>query len=170
MIKRTLTLASLGLVSLGLAALTAPCARAELKAGANLAPYEIKNTATGEQYCQMCQYGSKPATVAAYGKFEDAAFWTDLKTLQTYHEKFPQAGFFAQVLDSTDAKAIQAKAKTEGITFPVVVAADKSWNNVYKVDASRTVYVSKNFKVVYSTVGLDAKPELEAKLKSELKG
>ena len=74
------------------------------------------------------------------------------------------------MLDSTDAKAIQAKAKTQGITFPVVYAADKDWNDVYKVDASRTVYVSKNFKVVYSTVGLDAKPELEAKLKSELKG
>lgn len=165
MIKRTLTLAAVGL-----AALATTSARAELKAGANLAPYEIKNTATGEQYCQMCKYGSKPATVAAYGKFEDAAFWTDLKTLQAYHEKFPQAGFFAQVLDSTDAKAIQAKAKAEGITFPVVYAADKEWNSIYKVDASRTVYVSKNFKVVYSTVGLDAKPELEARLKSELKG
>lgn len=167
MFKRTLTLAVLGFAALA----TSP-ARAELKAGANLAPYEIKNTATGEQYCQMCKYGSKPATVAAYGKFEDAAFWADLKTLQTYHEKFPQAGFFAQVLDSTDAQAIQAKAKAQGITFPVVYASDKDWNNVYKVDASRTVYVSKNFKVVYSTVGLDGKPstELEARLKSELKG
>lgn len=167
MIKKTLTLAVLGLAALG--ANTA--ARAELKAGANLAPYEIKNTATGKEYCQMCAYSSKPATVAAYGKMEDAGFWKDLKTLQGYNEKFPQAGFYAQVLDSTDAAAISAKAKANGITFPVVVAADKDWNKVYQVDASRTVYLSKNFKVVYSTVGLDnVSAELEAKLKSELKG
>lgn len=167
MLKHPLVLAALGF-----AALTATSARAELSAGASLAPYEIKNTATGKEYCQMCAYSSKPATVAAYGKLNDAGFWTDLKTLQAYHEKYPQAGFFAQVLDSTDTQAIQAKAKAEGITFPVVVAADQDWNKIYKVDASRTVYVSKNFKVVYSTVGLEGRPvsELEAKLKGEMKG
>ena len=158
-------------VTLLLAATAPTFLRAELKPGADLAPYEVKNTATGKEYCQMCAYGAKPATVAAYGKLDDAAFWADLKKLQAYHTRFPEAGFFAQVLDSTDAKAIAAKAKANGITFPVVYATEANWNDVYKVDASRTVYVSKKFRVVYSTVGLDDQPtaELEARLRQELK-
>lgn len=135
--------------------------RASLQAGANLGPYEVKNTATGKEYCQMCAYSSKPATVAAYGKLNDEAFWADLKKLQAYQDRYPEAGFFAQVLDSTDAKAIAAKAKANGITFPVVYATDKDWNDLYKVDTSRTVYVSKKFRVVYSTIGLDDKPNAE---------
>ncbi len=136
----------------------ASLAQAELKPGANLAPYEVHNTATGKEYCQMCAFSSKPATVAAYGKLNDAAFWADCEKLQTLANEHKEAGIFAQVLDSQDAAAIQAEAKKHGITFPVVYAKDKEWNDTYKVDGlSRVVYYSHNFKVAWSQVGLDEK-------------
>ena len=132
--------------------------RATLSPGANLAPYEIHNTADGEEYCQMCAYGSKPATIAAYGKLADTAFWADLEKLEALHKQFPSAGFFAQVLDSRDAAAIQTEAKKHGITFPVVYPVEADWDDVYKVEGvSRTVYYSKEFKVAWSSVGLDEK-------------
>lgn len=133
-------------------------AQAELKPGANLAPYEVYNTATGKEYCQMCAFSSKPATVAAYGKLNDADFWADCEKLQKLANEHKDAGIFAQVLDSKDAAAIQAEAKKRGITFPVVFAKDKEWNNTYKVDGvSRVVYYSHKFKVGWSQVGLDEK-------------
>ena len=39
---------------------TAP-SRAELPPGANLLPYEIHNTASGKEYCQMCAYAETPS-------------------------------------------------------------------------------------------------------------
>lgn len=133
-------------------------AQAELKPGANLAPYEVHNTSTGKDYCQMCAFSSKPATVAAYGKLQDADFWADCEKLQKLANEHREAGIFAQVLDSTDAAAIQAEAKKHGITFPVVYAKDADWNNTYKVNGeSRVVYYSKSFKVGWSQVGLDDK-------------
>lgn len=147
-------------------------ANATLQPGANLAPYEIHNAATGKEYCQMCAYGSKPATIAAYGKLGDAAFWADLEKLESLKRAHPGAGYFAQVIDSTDAAAIQAEAKKHGITFPVVYAVDKDWESVYKVGGvSRTIYYSKNFKVAWSSVGLDKKSlaAIEAKLAEEAK-
>ncbi len=155
------------LPALALAAVT--IAHAELKPGANLAPYEVHNTESGKEYCQMCAYSSKPATVAAYGKLGDAAFWADLTKLQKLQDEHKGAGFFAQVIDSNDAAAIHTEAKKHGITFPVVYAKDKDWNNVYKVDGvSRTVYYSHDFKVAWSKVGLDEKDlaALDEKLKA----
>lgn len=133
-------------------------AQAELKPGANLAPYEIHNTATGKEYCQMCAFSSKPATVAVYGKLNDAAFWADCEKLQKLAGEHKEAGIFAQVLDSEDATAIQAEAKKHGITIPVVYAKDKDWNDTYKVNGmSRVVYYSHDFKIGWSQVGLDDK-------------
>lgn len=133
-------------------------AQAELKPGANLAPYEVHNTATGKEYCQMCAFSSKPATVAAYGKLNDAGFWADCEKLQKLADEHKGAGIFAQVIDSEDGAAIQAEAKKHGITFPVVYAKDKDWNDVYKVNGlSRVVYYSREFKVSWSQVGLDEK-------------
>ena len=155
-----------------LAAFALSSAGAALPPGSNLAPYEIHNTASNEDYCQMCAFSSKPATVAAYGKLGDAAFWSDLEKLQTLQKEHPAAGFFAQVLDSTDTKAIQAEAKKHGITFPVVYAVEKDWEDTYKVGGvSRTVYLSKNFKVDWSNVGLDEKSlaAVKAKLDTEAK-
>ncbi len=130
---------------------------AGLQPGANVLPYEIHNTASGEQYCQMCQYADRPATIAAYGKLHDTAFWQDLEKLQALQKAHQSFGFFGQVLDSTDSAAIQAEAKKHGITFPLVYAVDPEWEKVYQVGgASRTVYYSNNFKIGWAGVGLDA--------------
>ncbi len=132
--------------------------RAELKPGADLLPYEIHNTENGKEYCQMCAYSSRPATVAAYGKLGDEAFWTDLQRLQKLQGSYREFGCFGQVLDSTDSKAIQDAAKQHGITFPVVFAVDPDWEKTYQVKGiSRTVYFSRDFKVEWSSVGLDDK-------------
>ena len=127
-----------------------------LAPGANVLPSEIHNTSTGEDYCQMCQYAERPATIAAYGKLHDEAFWKDLEKLQTIQKAHKNFGFFAQIFDSTDSTAIQAEAKKHGITFPVVYATDPDWEKVYQVGGvSRTVYYSTNFKVLWVGVGLD---------------
>jgi hypothetical protein len=152
------------------AAAFASAARAELPAGANVLPYEIHNTATGKEYCQMCAYSERPGTVAAYGKLGDPQFWADLEKLQALEASHKNIGFFGQVLDSTDSAAIQAEAKKHGITFPVVYAVDPNWEQVYKVDGvSRTVYYSSNFKINWSGIGLDDKAvaAIESKIKSD---
>ena len=94
---------------------------AGLAPGANVLPYEIHNTATGKEYCQMCAYSERPATVAAYGNIHDEQFWADLEKLQAVQKDHPNYGFFGQVLDSSDSKAIQDEAKKHGVNFPCCV-------------------------------------------------
>ena len=157
------------LLSITAAASFTPLARAELPSGANVLPYEIHNTATGQEYCQMCAYDERPATVAAYGKLGDPQFWADLEKLQALQETHKNIGFFGQVLDSTDSTAIQAEAKKHHITFPVVYAVDPAWEQTYKVEGvSRTVYFSSQFKIGWSGIGLDDKSVaiIESKIKS----
>ncbi|MDX1950818.1 MAG: hypothetical protein SFY81_01470 [Verrucomicrobiota bacterium] len=145
---------------------------AALKPGDSLTPYEIKNVATGKEYCQVCQYGGKPAKVIAFGKLDDAEFWADLKKLQTIADKNKEVGVFAQVLDSKDIKAIKAAADKNGITFPVVVAVEKDWDNAYKVEGvSRTVYYAKKQTIAWTGVGLDDKAveALKSKIAADVK-
>ena len=149
---------------------SAAVAHAGLQPGANVLPSEVRSAATGEEYCQMCAYSSRPATVAIYGKLHDEAFWTDAAKLQALQDKHKNFGFFAQVLDSTDAAAIQAEAKKHGITFPVVYTADPDFEKVYQVGGvSRTVYYSTDFKIGWSGVGVDdaAVAAIEAKIKAD---
>ncbi len=83
-------------------------ASASLKPGDSLTPYEIQNCDTGKKYCQVCAYSDKAAKIIAFGKLDDAKFWADLKQLQTLHAGYEAKGLgvFAQVIDSTDTKAI----------------------------------------------------------------
>lgn len=146
---------------------------AGLQPGANVLPYEIHNTSSGEEYCQMCQYADRPATIAAYGKLHDEAFWQDLEKLQALQKTHKNFGFFGQVLDSTDSKEIQAEARKHGIAFPVVYAVDPDWEKVYQVGGvSRTVYYSNNFKMAWTGVGLNdaALATIAGKIKSEPQG
>ena len=146
---------------------------AGLQPGANVLPYEIHNTSTGDEYCQMCQYAERPATIAAYGKLHDEAFWKDLEKLQALQKEHRNFGFFGQVLDSTDSAAIQAEAKKHAITFPVVYAVDPDWEKVYQVGGvSRTVYFSNNFKIQWAGVGLDdpALTAITGKIKANPQG
>lgn len=155
------------------AVFSAGTVRAELKPGADLLPYEVHNTDNGREYCQMCAYSNRPGTVAAYGKLEDEAFWTDLQRLQRLQDEHHSFGFFGQVLNSTDSAAIQVAAKKHGITFPVVYAVDPDWEKTYQVNGvSRTVYFSSQFKVQWSSVGLDdqALAAISSKLASNHQG
>jgi hypothetical protein len=135
-------------------------AQASLKPGDSLTPYEIQNSETGQKYCQVCAYSSKAAKIIAFGKLSDEQFWADLKKLQSLHASFGEKGLgvFAQVIDSKDTKAINEAAKKHGITFPVVVALEKDWNDAYKVDGvSRTVYYAQKNRVAWTGVGLSDK-------------
>ena len=144
--------------------------RAGLAPGANVLPYEIHNTDNGKEYCQMCAYAERPATIAAYGNLHDEGFWADLVKLQAEQKAHPNFGFFGQVLDSTNSEAIQEAAKKHGITFPVVYAVDPAWEDTYQVGkVSRTIYYSSQFKIGWSGTGLDDKSlaAIEGKIKSD---
>jgi peroxiredoxin len=149
-------------------------AQAALKPGDKLQPYEIKNTATGEQYCQVCKYGPKAGKIVAFGKLNDEKFWADLKELQGLQNRYDKLGVFAHIIDSTDAKAIQEVAKKNGITFPVVMGTDDSVDKIYKVHGeSRVIYYAKqNNEIVWSNVGLDGKAggKLAKKVSKDLRG
>ena len=149
-------------------------AHAGLKPGDSLTPYEIKNVENGKEYCQVCAYAGKAGKVVAFGKLKDENFWADLKKLQELQTSYSKLGVFAQVIDSKDAKAINAAAKKHGITFPVVVAKQKDWDKAYKVEGvSRTIYYAQgNNKIVWTGVGLDdsADSQLKEKVKKDLAG
>lgn len=165
--KKILTLiASLSLVTL---------ASASLKPGDSLTPYEIQNCDSGQKYCQVCAYSPKAAKIIAFGNINDAAFWADLKKLQKLHSGYDAMGLgvFAQVIDSKDTKAINAKAKEHGITFPVVIAVEKDWDEAYKVEGvSRTIYYAQKNRVAWTGVGLsdEALAKLTEKVKEDAKG
>lgn len=153
----------------------ASVASASLKRGDSLTPYEIKNAETGKKYCQVCAYSPKAAKIVAFGKMDDAKFWSDLQELQKLHASYNDKGLgvFAQVIDSSDIKAIDAKAKKMGIKFPVVVAVEKDWDEAYKVEGvSRTIYYAKKNRIAWTGVGLDdaTVSALEAKVKKDAKG
>lgn len=153
----------------------ASVATASLKPGDSLTPYEIKNAETGKKYCQVCAYSPKAAKIVAFGKMDDAKFWADLQELQKLHASYDAKGLgvFAQVIDGTDIKAINAKAKKLGIQFPVVIAVEKDWDEAYKVDGvSRTIYYAQKNRIAWTGVGLDADTvsALETKVKKDAKG
>jgi hypothetical protein len=148
-------------------------AHAALKPGDSLSPYEIKNVATGQQYCQVCAYGAKLGKVVAFGKLNDDAFWADLKRLQALQDSYKNLGVFAQVIDSKDTKAIKAAAEKHGIKFPVVIAMKKDWDHAYHVQGvSRTIYYAQqDNKIVWtSTSGLNeqSSTDLAARVKKDI--
>jgi hypothetical protein len=147
-------------------------AQAALKPGDSLSAYEIKNVETGKQYCQVCAYGAKAGKIIAFGKLNDESFWADLKKLQALQNQNSKLGVFAQVIDSKDSDAIKAAAKKNGITFPVVVAVKRDWDDAYKVHGvSRTIYFAQqDNKIVWTSVGLneESATELQTKVKKHL--
>jgi hypothetical protein len=157
---------------LSLAAISlAGIASAALKPGDSLTPYTIKNVENGKEYCQVCAYGSKTAKIVAFGNLNDEAFWADLKKLQALQSGQSKLGVFAQILDSKDIDAIKAAAARNGITFPVVVAAEKNWDKAYDVKGvSRTIYYAQRNRIAWTAVGLNDKAtgELEASVKRDL--
>jgi|SRR5579883_2254533 len=146
--------------------------QAALQPGDHLTPYTIHNVSTGKEYCQVCAYGTKAAKVVAFGKLNDAAFWADLQKLQTIQKANPDLGVFAQIIDSNDSNAIKAEAAKHGITFPVVVAVEKDWNQKYQVNGQSRIiyYAQQKNNIVWTSVGLDGKAagELANQVKKDL--
>lgn len=149
-------------------------AAAALQKGDHLQPYEVKNSRTGDEYCPVCSLGAKAGKIVAFGKLEDEGFWDDLQKLQAYLGQYPKLGVFAQVIDSDDLAAVKATAAKHGIKFPVVVAVEKDWDDIYKVGGvSRTIYYAKeDNEIVWTAVGLESATgtELESRLKADLAG
>ena len=106
-------------------------AHAGLKHGDSLTPYEVKNVETNKEYRQACACARKGVDVVAFGKLKDEKFWGKLKIIQKMWTRNNKLRAIAQIIDSEDAKAIQAAAEEHGITFPVIVAKQNQWDNAY---------------------------------------
>ncbi len=140
--------------------------------GGKLSAFQILNCDDGEEYCQVCRYGSNPKLMAV-GSADDEAFRKDLKDLDAIVKKYgaDKVKAFAVITDIEGGKAItpkdaeaakaQAKAlKAElGVDFPIVVPAPEDggkneiWEDYYNITKSRTVMFSDSRnKVTYSAV------------------
>ena len=103
-----------------------------LKHGDSLTPYEVKNVETNKEYRQACACARKGVDVVAFGKLKDEKFWGKLKIIQKMWTRNNKLRAIAQIIDSEDVNAIKAAAEEHGITFPVVVAKQKEWDNAYR--------------------------------------
>lgn len=152
--------------------------------GGKFSPFDIVNCDTGEEYCQVCKFGSNPK-IMAVGTLEDPAFKEDLKNIEALVAKYGEdkVKAFAVITDLQDgkaktpapevadkAKALKAEMK---LSMPVVVpardeqAGNKIWEEYYNVTKSRTVMFSNGRnEVKYSAVA----PTDLAKLDEAIKG
>lgn len=141
--------------------------------GERFAPFEIINCDTGDEYCQVCKFGSSPKIMAA-GTFGDKDFEADLKAIDALVQEFgdDKVKAFAVVGEIKDGKLVtpvgnkddmQAKAKelrdTLGVSIPIVIPApdgdnaNAQWEDHYNVTESRTVmFADGRNKVHYSEV------------------
>lgn len=155
--------------------------------GERFAPFEIINCATGDEYCQVCKFGSSPKIMAA-GTFGDADFEADIKAIDALVQEFgdDKVKAFAVVGEIKDGKlvtpvankdAMRAKAKelreSLGVSIPIVIPApdgekaNTAWEDHYNVTASRTVmFADGRNKVHYSEVA----PADMAGLKASVQG
>ncbi len=143
-----------------------------LGVGGKLSAFQILNCEDGEEYCQVCRYGSNPKLMAV-GSADDEAFRKDLKDLDAIVKKYgaDKVKAFAVITDIEDGKAVTpkdaeaAKAKAKalkaelGIDFPIVVPAPEEggkneiWEDYYNITKSRTVMFSDGRnQVTYSAV------------------
>lgn len=142
-----------------------------LGVGGKLSAFQILNCDDGEEYCQVCRYGSNPKLMAV-GSADDEAFRKDLKDLDAIVKKYgaDKVKAFAVITDIEDGKAITpkdaeaAKAKAKalkaelGVEFPIVVPAPEGgkndiWEDYYNITKSRTVMFSDGRnQVKYSAV------------------
>ena len=143
-----------------------------LGVGGKLSAFQILNCEDGEEYCQVCRYGSNPKLMAV-GTIDDEAVRQDLQDLDAIVKKYGADAVkaFAVVTDiengkavtPKDAEALRAKAKALkaelGVEFPIVVPApedggkNETWEDYYNITKSRTVMFSDGRnEVKYSAV------------------
>ena len=147
-------------------------AQSGLGIGGRLSAFQILNCEDGEEYCQVCRYGSSPKLMAV-GTADDEAFRKDLQDLDAIVKKYgaDKVKAFAVITDieggkavtPKDADAAKAKAKALkaelGLAFPIVVpapedgGANEIWEEYYNITKSRTVMFSDGRnQVKYSAV------------------
>lgn len=155
-----------------------------------LTAFDIVNCESGEEYCQVCRFGSNPKLMAV-GTVDDAQFHEDLKNLDAIAQKYGEDKIkaFAVITDieggkattPADVKAAQDKAnelkQKLAIKMPVVVpspgeeGANKVWDEYYNITQSRTVMFADGRNTVhYSAVGPADWSGLDAAIKAVVEG
>lgn len=151
------------------------------------AAFDIINCESGDEYCQVCKYGSSPK-IMAVGTIDDDGFKQDLQDLDALVKKYgdDKVKAFAVIADARDGALVtpvankdelQAKAKALkeelGLSFPVVLPAPKgdgpndTFEEHYQIKLSRTIMFadSKN-TVKYSEVAPADKTALDEAIKA----
>ncbi len=165
-------------------------AKSGLGENGKLTAFDIVNCDSGEEYCQVCRFGSSPKLMAV-GSLEDESFHEDLKDLDAIAKKYGEdkVKVFAVVTDIVDGKGTipadvegtQAKAKELrtklAISMPVVVPAkdeagnNRAWNEYYNITSSRTVMFADGKNTVkYSAIGPEDWAGLNDAIKAVVEG
>lgn len=162
-----------------------------LGVGGKLSAFEIINCDSGDEYCQVCKFGSSPK-IMAIGSPADEDFRKDLAALDAMVKKYGEdkVKAFAVVTDIDGGKAptpvankedAQKKAKAIRdelkLAMPVVIPApeegkaNKIWEEYYNVTASRTImFADGKNEVKYSAVAPKDLAELEGAVKTVVGG
>jgi len=90
----------------------------------------------------------KGVDVVAFGRLKDEKFWGRLKIIQKAWTRNNKLRAIAQIIDSEDVNAIKAAAEEHGITFPVIVAKQKEWDNAYR-NGGRIVFTIRQAHICW---------------------
>lgn len=156
-----------------------------------LTAFDIVNCESGDQYCQVCKFGSSPKLMAV-GSVDDEKFHEDLKNLDAIVQKYgdDKVKAFAVITEIVDGKGVTPKdvaAAQEGakalreklaISIPVVVPApgddgkaNREWDEYYNITASRTVMFADGRNTVkWSGVAPEDWSGLNEAIKSVVEG
>ena len=160
-----------------------------LPTGDKFKAFQIVNCDSGDEYCQVCKFGSSPKIMAA-GTLDDEEFKEDLKNIDAIVAKYgdDKVKAFAVIGEIKDGKLatpvesreeLQAKAKKLRaeleINMPVVIpaaedgSANATWEEHYKVTKSRTLmFADGRNEVKYSQVAPSDLGALDEAIKAVL--
>jgi hypothetical protein len=160
-----------------------------LALGQRFAAFEIINCDSGDEYCQVCKFGSSPK-IMAVGTIDDEGFKQDLKQLDAMVTKYGEDKIKAfAVIASNDngllgtpvgnKDELQAKAKALraelGISIPVVIPAPKDgaangvFEDHYQIKQSRTIMFADSRNLVkYSAVAPSDYASLDEAIKAAI--
>jgi hypothetical protein len=160
-----------------------------LALGQRFAAFDIINCDSGDEYCQVCQYGSSPK-IMAVGTIDDEGFKQDLKQLDAMVTKYGEDKIKAFAVIAVNENGLlgtpignkdelQAKAKALraelGISIPVVIPAPKAggpngrFEDHYQIKQSRTIMFADGRNLVkYSAVAPSDYASLDEAIKAAL--
>ncbi|HGG56511.1 MAG TPA: hypothetical protein ENK31_01810, partial [Nannocystis exedens] len=127
--------------------------------GGKLRAFQITNSDSGEEYCQVCRYGGSPK-IMAVGSVDDPDFRNDLQNIDAVVQKYGEDKLkaFGVIAEIKDGRGLTPKEHREeliarvktmrdelGITIPVVLpaieddGANAAFDNYYNITKSRTL-------------------------------